>query len=47
VRHAGRTVGEDTRAVLAEVLGLSDSRIDALQASGAIHCRPAPKEVKR
>ena len=32
VRHAGRPVGADTRAVLAEVAGLAKEEIDALEA---------------
>ena len=51
VDHGGHQVGEDTRDVLAEVLGLSQTEIDALEAEGAIACRaadaPADPEVAR
>jgi crotonobetainyl-CoA:carnitine CoA-transferase CaiB-like acyl-CoA transferase len=36
VRHAGRDVGQDSRAVLREVLGLEDTRIDALTEEGIV-----------
>jgi crotonobetainyl-CoA:carnitine CoA-transferase CaiB-like acyl-CoA transferase len=36
IRHAGRDVGQDSRAVLREVLGLEDSRIDALTREGIV-----------
>jgi crotonobetainyl-CoA:carnitine CoA-transferase CaiB-like acyl-CoA transferase len=36
VRHAGRDVGQDSRDVLREVLGLDEARIDALAKSGVI-----------
>ena len=36
VRHAGRDVGQDSRAVLREVLGMDDSRIDALTKEGVV-----------
>jgi len=36
VRFAGRRVGQDTRRVLAERLGLSDARLDELAARGVI-----------
>lgn len=36
VRHAGRDVGQDSRAVLREVLGLEDTRIDALTKEGIV-----------
>lgn len=41
IRHAGRATGQDTRRVLAEVLGLSDERIDALARDGVIAERTA------
>ncbi|MEO7813539.1 MAG: CoA transferase, partial [Usitatibacter sp.] len=40
VRHAGHRIGEDNRRVLAEVAGLSDAQIDALQRAGIIACAP-------
>jgi crotonobetainyl-CoA:carnitine CoA-transferase CaiB-like acyl-CoA transferase len=40
VRHAGHRVGEDTAAVLAELLGMPRERISALQAAGVVHCGP-------
>jgi len=36
VRHAGRDVGQDSRAVLREVLGMADERIDALTREGIV-----------
>ena len=36
IRHAGRDVGQDSRAVLREVLGLEDVRIDALTKEGIV-----------
>ena len=36
VRHAGRDVGQDSRAVLREVLALNDERIDALTKEGIV-----------
>jgi crotonobetainyl-CoA:carnitine CoA-transferase CaiB-like acyl-CoA transferase len=36
VRHAGRDIGQDSRAVLREVLGMEDARIDALAQEGVV-----------
>jgi crotonobetainyl-CoA:carnitine CoA-transferase CaiB-like acyl-CoA transferase len=36
VRHAGHATGQDTRQVLAEVLGLADDELDALARRGVI-----------
>ncbi len=36
VRHAGRRIGQDTRRVLAELLGLGEADLDRLQAGGVI-----------
>ena len=36
VRHAGHRTGQDTRRVLAELLGLQDPQLDALAAAGVI-----------
>jgi len=36
VRHAGHRTGQDTRRVLAELLGLQGSELDALAAAGVI-----------
>ena len=36
VRHAGRDIGQDSRAVLREVLGMDDARIDALAQEGVV-----------
>jgi crotonobetainyl-CoA:carnitine CoA-transferase CaiB-like acyl-CoA transferase len=36
VRHAGRDIGQDSRAVLQEVLGMDDARIDALTKEGIV-----------
>jgi len=38
VRHAGRAVGEDTRAVLAALLGYDSDKISGLERSGVITC---------
>lgn len=38
IRHTGPDIGADSRQVLTEVLGLSAEHIQALQASGAVHC---------
>lgn len=40
VRHAGHRTGQDTRRVLAELLGYSAERIDALAGAGVIACDP-------
>lgn len=42
VVKAGSGVGEDTRAVLAQDLGMSDTDIDRLQQLGAVHCGKSP-----
>jgi crotonobetainyl-CoA:carnitine CoA-transferase CaiB-like acyl-CoA transferase len=36
VRHAGRDIGQDSRAVLREVLGMDDARVDALAKEGIV-----------
>ncbi|MBS0537799.1 MAG: CoA transferase [Proteobacteria bacterium] len=36
IRHTGRDVGQDSRAVLREVLGLEEARIDALEKEGIV-----------
>jgi crotonobetainyl-CoA:carnitine CoA-transferase CaiB-like acyl-CoA transferase len=38
VLHSGHRVGQDTRKVLGELLGLSGERIDALAAAGVVRC---------
>lgn len=38
IRHAGRRVGQDTRQVLSELLGLDEAEITRLDASGVIAC---------
>ena len=40
IRHAGHRIGEDNRRVLAEVAGLSDAEIGALERAGIIACQP-------
>jgi crotonobetainyl-CoA:carnitine CoA-transferase CaiB-like acyl-CoA transferase len=42
IRHAGRKVGEDTAAVLREVLGLGDAEIETLQREGIVATGPKP-----
>lgn len=39
---AGRRIGEDTRAVLEGVAGLTGEEVDALERAGAVHCAPPP-----
>ena len=38
IRHAGRSVGEDTSGVLREVAGASDAEIATLHATGVVFC---------
>ncbi|HVC10387.1 MAG TPA: CoA transferase [Burkholderiales bacterium] len=38
VRHSGHRVGQDTRRVLRELLGLAPERIDALARAGVVKC---------
>lgn len=38
IRHAGRRTGQDTRAVLRDLAGCSDTEIDALAARGVVFC---------
>jgi crotonobetainyl-CoA:carnitine CoA-transferase CaiB-like acyl-CoA transferase len=38
VRHAGHRVGEDTRAVLRDLLAMAPERIGELEAAGIVHC---------
>ncbi len=40
VRWSGHRPGQDTRAVLRDMLGLSDSEIDSLQADAIVSCDP-------
>lgn len=40
IRHAGGTVGQDTRAVIKKIVGLTDAQIDQLAAAGVIACEP-------
>lgn len=42
IRHAGRSVGQDTRDVLAGIAGYSEADIAALAADGVIACAAAP-----
>lgn len=49
IRHSGRKIGQDTRAVLQERLGYSDEQIEALAGQGIIKCEGrgvALKEAK-
>ncbi len=41
VRHAGHQIGQDTREVLREVLGMEDAEIDAMARAGVIALQPA------
>ncbi len=38
VRHAGHRVGQDTRRVLVELLGMAQEEVDRLEAAGVIAC---------
>jgi crotonobetainyl-CoA:carnitine CoA-transferase CaiB-like acyl-CoA transferase len=38
IRHSGPNLGQDTRGVLEQELGMSPEQIDALAALGVIHC---------
>lgn len=44
VVKAGSGIGEDTRAVLTQDLGLSDAEVDRLQAAGAVWCGAAANQ---
>ncbi len=44
VRHAGRDVGQDTREVLRDLLGLEDKSIAALIDAGVVTEKPAERE---
>ena len=45
IRHAGHRVGQDTRAVLAQLAGLSDDEINKLAAEKVIHCESATSKI--
>jgi len=47
VRHPGPRLGENTDAVLREVLGLSDARLKELHATGVIEPSPGKPSTKR
>jgi crotonobetainyl-CoA:carnitine CoA-transferase CaiB-like acyl-CoA transferase len=40
LKHAGRAIGQDTRAVLAELCGYSAEELQALEAGGVLRCAP-------
>ena len=42
VVHGGRRIGQDTRAVLRELLDYADDRVAALQAAGVVACEASP-----
>jgi formyl-CoA transferase len=44
IRHAGKRVGQDTRRVLTELLGMGEDEIARLEAAGAIACDRASRE---
>lgn len=46
IRHLGRRTGEDTEAVLMEVLGLRGEQIRDLEACGAINCGDAARQAQ-
>lgn len=46
VVHAGNKVGENTRDVLADVLGLTQAEVDVLEAEGVIACRAAHEQLE-
>lgn len=45
VRHAGHRIGQDTRQVLRDLLGLPDAQIEALAQRGVIAGAPAPSAL--
>lgn len=45
VTHAGHRVGQDTRRVLRDLLGLTDERVDELAAAGIVTCDATPSET--
>lgn len=47
IRHAGRTVGEDTQSVLHDVLGYSVATIDSLARAGTIALAPQSDDVRK
>ena len=48
IRHSGRHVGQDTRRVLAELLGLDGAQLDALVTAGVIRSdAPEPEGAER
>jgi crotonobetainyl-CoA:carnitine CoA-transferase CaiB-like acyl-CoA transferase len=44
IRHAGRRIGEDTRRVLHELLGMGDAEIARLEAAGVVACDRGSRE---
>lgn len=45
VRHTGHRIGEDTRAVLMKIAGMTKKEVDTLTAAGVVACRkPSEKE---
>ncbi len=45
IRHAGHRVGQDTRAVLTKLAGLTDDEINTLAAEKVIHCESVTEKV--
>jgi crotonobetainyl-CoA:carnitine CoA-transferase CaiB-like acyl-CoA transferase len=43
IRHSGHALGQDTRRVLQDLLGLAPERIDALAAAGIVKCEAQGK----
>ena len=41
IRHAGRRIGQDTRVVLRELVGLSEEALNKLEADGVVACNEA------
>ena len=46
VRYAGKETGEDTRQVLADILGLTDAEVNGLLAEGVIACSAASAGIE-
>ncbi len=44
IRHAGHRVGQDTRRVLSELVGLEEAQIERLERAGVVACDRRPAE---
>ncbi len=46
IRHAGRRIGEDTREVLADILGLAPAQLRQLEHDGVVAAAPATEPMR-